>query len=357
MDFSKAFHSVPHQRLQMKPRYYGIRGILNTWLTQWLTCRSQTVVDDGYNSAEVPVLSGVPWGTVLGPLLFLLYINDLGENCTSRMRLFADDTLIYSTIESCNDAAKLQSDLTALQEWAQKWQMKFNPSKCHVLRISRKQNPVESNYVLLMGKVFDSVTHHPYLDVELSRNLDWGQHVNNKVTKVNRSLGFLQRNLSSCPEGLKEAAYKALVRPHVEYASSVWDPHLKRHVKQIERVQRRPPCFVKNCYTREPGTVTNLLNELNWIPLKVRRTISRLTLFHKAIYGDGGLSFPDYVMKRGRHLRNSSHYKFFELLPNTETYKNSYFCRTAKDWNALPSEIVNKCADRFKKVLFEYFSQ
>ena len=235
--------------------------------------------------------------------------------------------------------------------------MKFNPSKCHVLRISRKQNPVESNYVL-MGKVLDSVTHHPYLGVELSRNLDWGQHVNNKVMKANLSLGFLRRNLSSCPEGVKEAAHKAIVRPYVEYASSVWDPHLKKHVKQIEGVQRRAARFVKNCYTREPGTVTNLLNELNWIPLKERRTISRLTLFHKAIHGDGGLAFPDYVTKRRRHLRNSSQNKFIELLPNTETYKNSYFCRTVKDWNALPSEIVNiKSADRFKKVLFEYFSQ
>ena len=318
MDFSKAFDSVPHQRLLMKLRYYGIRGIFNTWLTQWLTRRNQTVVVDGYKSPEVPVLLGVPQGTVLGPLSFLLYINDLGENCTSRMRLFADDTLIYSAIESYNDAVKLQSDQTALQEWAQKWQMKFNPNKCHVLRIWRKQNPVESNYVL-MGKVLDSVTHHPYLGVELSRNLDWGQHVNNKVMKANRSLGFLRRNLSSGPEGVKKAAYKALVRPHVEYASSVQsinqsinfiypriysvalkcvDPHLKKHVKQIEGVQRRDAHFVKNCYTREPGTVTNLLNELNWIPLKVRRTISRLTLFHKAIHGDGGLAFPDYVMKR-----------------------------------------------------------
>ena len=153
------------------------------------------------------------------------------------MRLLADDTLIFSTIESY-DAAKLQSDLTALQEWAQKWQIKFNPSKCHVLRTSRKQNPVESNY-FLMGNVSDSVTHRPYLSVELSINLSWGQHVNNKVMKANRSLGFLQRNLSSCPEGVKEAAFKALVRAHVEYASSVWDPHLKKHVKKIEGVQRR----------------------------------------------------------------------------------------------------------------------
>jgi len=103
----------------------------------------------------------------------------------------------------------------------------------------------------------------------------------------------------------------------------------------------------------EPGTVTNLLNELKWIPLKVRRTISRLTLFHNAIHGDGGLAFPDYVMKCRRHLRNCSHNKFIELLPNTETYKNSYFHRTAKD-----SEIVNiKSADRFKKVLSEHLSQ
>ena len=211
------------------------------------------------------------------------------------MRLFADDTLIYSTIKSHNDATKLQLDITALQEWSQKWQMKFNPDKCHVLTISRKQNPVESRYVL-MGKVLDSVTRHSYLGVKLSRNLDWGQHVNNKVTKANQSLGFLRRNLSSCPEGVKEAAYKALVRPHVEYTSSVWDPHLKKHVKQIEGVQRRAARLVKNFYTREPGTVTNLLNELNWIPLEVRRIISRLTLFHKAIYSDGGLALPNYLM-------------------------------------------------------------
>ena len=107
------------------------------------------------------------------------------------------------------------------------------------------------NYVLvgcpcLIGKVLDSVTHHPCLGVEMSRNLDWSQHVNNKVMNTNRSLGFPRLNLSSCPEGVKEAAYKALVRPYVEYASSVWDPHLKKHVKQIEGVQRRAARFVKN---------------------------------------------------------------------------------------------------------------
>ena len=120
------------------------------------------------------------------------------------------------------------------------------------------------SYYVLMRKVLDSITHHPYRGVGLSRKLDWSQHVNNKIMKANRSLGFLRQNLSSCPEGVKEAAYKALVRPHVEYASSVWDPHLKKHFKQIEEVQRGAARFVKNCYTRELGTVTiSLLTELN----------------------------------------------------------------------------------------------
>ena len=113
-------------------------------------------------------------------------------------------------------------------------------------------------------------------------------------------------------------------------------PALKKRTRQTNRGStKRSRALRQNCYTREPGTVTNLLNELNWIPLKARRTISRLTLFHKAIHGDGGLASLDYVMKLRRHLRNCSQKKFNDLLPNTETYKNSYFCRTVKDWNAL----------------------
>ena len=264
-----------------------------------------------------------------------------------------------SSVPSClsyNNAAKLQSYLTALQEWAQKWQMKFNPSKCQVLRISRKQNLVESNYVL-MGKVLDSVTHHPYLGVELSRNLNWSQHVNNKVMKANRSLGCLWRNLSGCPYGVKEEVYKGPCAASRRIHQLSLGPALKKRTRQTNRgsTKRSRALRQKLLYAE----TRNSYQPLERVKLDTAKgTKNNLTvnlIFHKAIHGDGGLAFPDYVMKCWRHLRNSSQNKFIELLSNTETY---YFCRTVKDWNTLPSEIVNiKSADRLKKVLFEHLSQ
>ena len=111
MDFSEAFDTVPHQRLISKLDSYGIRCNLRCWLTTWLTCRKQFVVVDGISSSAVHVSSGVPQGTFLGPLMFLLYINDIGDDCISTIRLFADDTILYSVIESTLDAEWLQSDL------------------------------------------------------------------------------------------------------------------------------------------------------------------------------------------------------------------------------------------------------
>lgn len=120
MDFSKAFDTVPHQRLISKLDYYGIRGNLKSWITTWLTCREQSVVVDGVSSPAVHVSSGVPQGTVLDPLMFLLYINDIGDNCNSAIRLFAYDTILYSIIESTLDAGQLQLDLSAIEQWAKK---------------------------------------------------------------------------------------------------------------------------------------------------------------------------------------------------------------------------------------------
>ena len=118
------------------------------WIQSWLTQRTQTVVVDGISSPPVHVLSGVPQGTVLGPLMFLLYINDIATGISSPLRLFADDCLLYRTINSVEDSFILQTDLELLSQWATVWQMKFNVSKCIVIRCTRSHTPVQYGYRL-----------------------------------------------------------------------------------------------------------------------------------------------------------------------------------------------------------------
>ena len=136
LDFSKAFDKVPHKRLASKLHHYGIRGRALSWIQSFLANRTQRVAVEGVMSDLAPVTSGVPQGTVLGPLLFLVYINDLPAQVKSKARLFADDCLLYRQICSSDDTAALQRDLDSLQGWERDWHMAFNPDKCEVIRIT-----------------------------------------------------------------------------------------------------------------------------------------------------------------------------------------------------------------------------
>ena len=160
------------------------------------------VVCHGEHSKWAPVLSGVPQGSVIGPLLFLIYINDLPEDLRARVRLFADDTIVYMTISNPSDAASLQQDLNKLASWETKWQMKFHPDKCSVLRISRKETPQIHNYELY-GHILDSETDSKYLGVTINSKLCWNNHIDNICNKANSSLGFLRRNLQISQQSIK----------------------------------------------------------------------------------------------------------------------------------------------------------
>ena len=184
------------------------------------------MVLNGHKSSSAPVSSGVPQGSVLGPLLFLLFINDIGDNVKSDIRLFADDCVLYLAINKPADINQLQHDLSLLESWALKWQMNFNVKKCYKLMITRKKHPVLTDYTM-KGKVLADVPHNPYLGIEFQRDLGWNIHIDNIVSKANKILGFLRRNLSHCPTQVKAQAYFTLVRPHLEYACQAWDPHLR----------------------------------------------------------------------------------------------------------------------------------
>ena len=167
--------------------------------------------------------SGVPQDSVLGPVLFLAYINDLPQDVVSQVRLFADDTAIYLSIESQHDNDCLQRDLDLLQAWESKWDMEFNPSKCQVIRVSTSRTPFNTEYIL-HGQVQEVVTSARYLGVDISSNLSWNTHVYRVTANANRSLGFIKRNVKTKSPKVREMAYQTLVRPQLEYASAIWDP-------------------------------------------------------------------------------------------------------------------------------------
>ena len=283
MDFSKAFDTVPHNRLISKLKYYGINGKIITWISSFLKSRKQRVVVGGEHSQWVKVESGVPQGTVLGPLLFLLYINDLPENLNSTVRLFADDCVLYNTISTPQDAAILQRDLETLSTWEQIWQMSFNPEKCFVLRIPASRSPIISNYTL-GNSTLQETSSHSYLGVDISNNLKWDTHIDRISASANKTIGFIRRNLRPCTVEARSTAYKALVRQTLEYCCSVWDPYQKGHIKQLGMVQRRAARMVTKNYNWE-NSASKLMTDLKWENLSARRQTARLSVFHKALGG------------------------------------------------------------------------
>ena len=146
LNFSKAFDRVPHWRLLENLNHFVIRCQTHGWIKSFLSGRTQQVIVDGATSEKAPVISGVPKGTVLGPLLFLLFINDLPDCVTSRTRLSADDCIVYQNKQTPEDCRKLQWDLVGLAQWESKWDMSFLPDKCNVLPVTKKQTPLNSTY-------------------------------------------------------------------------------------------------------------------------------------------------------------------------------------------------------------------
>ena len=223
MDFAKAFDKVPHNRLIQKLNRYGISGPLNIWIQNFLSGRTQRVVCDGEQSSWAPVTSGVPQGSVIGPILFLVYINDLPKGLKTQTRLFADDTIVYRAISDPSDGMTLQSDLDKLAEWEDRWQMAFHPQKCIVLRITRSRKPIIFKYTL-HGHNLETHDSAKYLGMQIHQTLSWNEHINNTCKKANSSIGFLRRNLHISQQHIKKCAYSSLIRPQVEYAAAIWDP-------------------------------------------------------------------------------------------------------------------------------------
>ena len=348
MDFAKAFDKVSHDRLLYKLERYGIKGRTLRWISDFLHGRSQQVVVNGESSSSCPVTSGVPQGSVLGPVLFLMYINDIGENIGSQIRLFADDTILYRTINSAEDTAKLQDDVTQLQEWCHEWQMLFHPAKCNLLRVSTSRSPIQVSYTL-SGHTLDRVEKVKYLGVTISSNLKWDAHITNVRHSADNTLRFLKRNLRIHSPAIKEAAYTTYVRPKAEYASTAWDPHTQQNIKKVEMIQRGAARWVlgKDGRKHQTDSVTQMLDSLGWRSLEHRRADARLTMLHKIRNKDVQISNPDLRSVSGITLSAHPH-KLINFRKYNASQFNSFYPRTVRQWNELDSSVAMTTLEAFK---------
>ena len=339
MDFSKAFDKVCHRRLLCKLRNYGIGGLTGGWIEDFLTERTQRVVVEGQCSIPAAVRSGVPQGSVIGPALFLFYINDIADEISSTVRLFADDTIIYTALKSQTDSKSLQGDLDLLASWEKRWRMEFHPEKCQVIPITRNRNVIHNTYTL-NGHTLSTTSNTKYLGVNLSSDLRWNNHIDNITTKANRTLSFVRRNIKISSPRLRTQAYFSLVRPLLEYASPVWDPYTQDNINKIEMIQRRAARYVKNNYDRT-ASVTSMLEDLNWRSLADRRTDARLSLFYKIVNGLVKVSPEKSLTQLSRPSR--LHHNLTYQIPHSSSdyHLNSFFPKTIRTWNNLPSEVVN----------------
>ena len=200
---------------------------------------------NGSTSEWAAVTSGIPQGSVLGPILFVIYINDMPEMVASTVYLFADDTKIYRRIQNDQDRHKLQEDLNNLQDWSDKWLLKFHPDKCKTMTISTTSKP-RFQYTLTQQQVAlpktTALAHsneEKDIGITIDSYLTFEKHMTQKVNKANQIIGLIRRTFDYLDWKSFKQLYKALVRPHVEYGNAVWQPHKKKDIKMIENVQRR----------------------------------------------------------------------------------------------------------------------
>lgn len=351
MDFAKAFDKVSHKHLLYKLNYYGINGNIHNWISAFLSNRTQTVVLDGKSSNTVPVTSGVPQGTVLGPALFLIYINDLPEYLShSKVRLFADDSIIYCPVKSASDCDKLQADIEAAARWEQDWLMAFHPDKCQVLSVTTKLKPLTYDYKL-HNHILEKVTSAKYLGLTLQSNLKWNKHIDEITSKGNKMLGFLKRNLKTSNKEIKSQAYRALVRPKLEYSCTVWDPQSHESIHKIEMVQRRAARYVHNNY-HNTSSVTNMIHNLNWPSLSQRRLKTRLVMMYKITHHLVAIPASTILIPSDSRTRKSNPLTFRHIYTSKDSYRLSFFPYTILQWNKLPTNVSQSLSvDAFRDQL------
>jgi len=352
LDFAKAFDKVPFIRLFKKLESHGIGGYTLQWIKHWLSNRRQRVFVNKTFLEWGEVTSGVPQGSVLGPVLFLVYINDIDLGLVSKLSKFADDSKLCKHISSDKDREALQQDLDRLDQWSQKWQMQFNADKCSIIHLGHKNK--EFNYKLGNKELKKSVKERD-LGVTVDSSMKWSEQCNVAIKNANSTIGIIKRHITSRKKDIIVKLYKSLVRPKLEYCVQAWCPYLKRDVENIERVQHR---------------ATKLISEFAGLDYETRLDRAGLTtLERRRLRGD-----LIEVFKLLKGFDKIDYHNFFQLVTNSRTrgprfqivkvrarleVRNKFFSqRVVNSWNQRPKHVVEAVTiNSFKNRLDSFWEE
>jgi hypothetical protein len=350
-DFEKAFDRVPHRRLLRKLKRYNLDPEIIDWIEAFLTNRRQRVKLNGVFSKWASVLSGIPQGSILGPLLFIIYINDLPEslNSDSSIYLYADDAKLYRYISSIQDRFLLQDDIENLLNWSEKWLIKLNINKCKLVSYGRN---VEHNFpYYIKGIEIEELNSIKDLGVTFDANLKFDQHINEKVNKAYSFLGIIKRNFTCLNKEAFIALYKSLVRSHLEYAVQVWSPYTITLIKKLEKVQMRA---TKLLFCTKDLPYPKRLALLNLPTLHYRRIRGDMIMVYKLVSGIIDFDFASVFTLSALNTRGHR-YKLNQEHVHYNLTKYSFTNRVVSIWNSLSEFVVSACSVMVFEKRLDYF--
>ena len=326
-DFAKAFDAVPHKRLMRKVKSYGFKRDLLNWIKSFLTNRRQRIKVGGSISDWSKVKSGVPQGSVLGPILFVIYINDMPEVISNSCKLFADDAKIFGDVSKLE--VNLQSDIDNLHDWSVTWQLPLNIEKCKCLHIGRRNPGISYN---INNFDLENVTNQKDLGIIVDSELKFHLQTDAAVKKANRILGIISKTIHTKSETTIPLLYTSLVRPHLEYANVVWGPKYKLDQQKVERVQRRATKLIENIKNL---SYQERLRYLDMPSLLHRRLRGDMIETYEIITGIWGVDKEIYFKQATNSITRGHCYKLRKQRAKTFLNQNKFSNRVINEWNNL----------------------
>ena len=365
LDIRKCFDTINHNLLKEKLSYYGVTGTEHSWFADYLDNRSQIVFHNQSVSEKSNVSIGVPQGSVLGPILFMLFVNDISQNCNVGVcNLYADDTIVYCDATTVSDVErKLQACVSQLNDWYVNNKLSVNTSKSEVMLISSKRRCFADHLdIVIDGINLKYVECANYLGMSIDNVLSWNEYVNKLCSNVASKLSGLRRLKGVVSSYVMRKVFVTAVQPCIDYAISVWGQTSDCNIKKIQRLQNYAARLVTNNFDYINCRSSDIIKALKWMDVKQRCMYFTITLMFKCIHGLAPIYLVnDIVMNCNINVRTTRSHAMNVYVPSasSEFAKRSFMYSGAVMWNALPSFLkdirdLNNFKFKLKQYIFNF---